>query len=158
MSRCGTGMPINARLRRNERDSRSAFVLFECSDCSSTLGGDASRSRPVTALDACNRPEAMGIRQPTALGLALFATLCPSADSAKAAGSTLAAEDFMISSADPGIRLFMRNKHPVAMIEFRSQRTLLYVHGATHAASSTFDLKINGESWMDYIARRGYDV
>lgn len=100
----------------------------------------------------------MAIRQSTALGLALFAALCPHAHSAQAAGSALEAEDFMIDSADPGIRLFVRNKHPVGMTEFRSQRTLLYVHGATQAASSTFDLKINSESWMDYIARRGYDV
>jgi hypothetical protein len=64
----------------------------------------------------------------------------------------------MVDSGDPGIRLFIRNKHPAGMTQFRSQRTLLYVHGATQAASSTFDLNIDGDSWMDYIARQGYDV
>jgi pimeloyl-ACP methyl ester carboxylesterase len=64
----------------------------------------------------------------------------------------------MIESGDPGIRLFVRNKHPAGMTQYRNQKTVLYVHGATQAASSTFDLKIDRESWMDYIAERGYDV
>ena len=64
----------------------------------------------------------------------------------------------MIESSDPGIRLFIRNKHPAGVAQFRPEKTLLYVHGATQAASATFDLELSGESWMDYIARRGYDV
>jgi len=44
------------------------------------------------------------------------------------------------------------------MTQYRSEKTVLYVHGATQAASSTFDLQIDEESWMDYIARHGYDV
>ena len=32
------------------------------------------------------------------------------------------------------------------------------MHGTTQAASTTFDLPLDGFSWMDYIARRGYDV
>lgn len=64
----------------------------------------------------------------------------------------------MIESGDPGIRLFVRNKHPAGMTQFRAEKTVLYVHGATQAASATFDLKIDQESWMDYIAQRGYDV
>ena len=34
----------------------------------------------------------------------------------------------------------------------------LYVHGATYPAHTAFDLKLDGMSWMDYIAARGYDV
>jgi len=64
----------------------------------------------------------------------------------------------MIDSGDPGIQLFIRNKHPAGMTRFRSETTLLYVHGATQAASSTFDLDLEGFSWMDYIALGGYDV
>src|SRR6516164_4022866 len=100
----------------------------------------------------------MRSRRSTALPLALFAVLFPCAHSAGAAGLALAAEDYMVDSGDPGIRLFIRNKHPAGMTQFRSQRTVLYVHGATQAASSTFDLSIDGESWMDHIARQGYDV
>ena len=64
----------------------------------------------------------------------------------------------MIESGDPGIRLFIRNERLAVMTQYRSEKTVLYVHGATQAASSTFDLKIDRESWMDYIARHGYDV
>jgi pimeloyl-ACP methyl ester carboxylesterase len=70
----------------------------------------------------------------------------------------LVAESYMIDSGDPGIRLFIRNKHPAGMTQFRGERTLLYVHGATQAASSTFDLELDGLSWMEYIAQHGYDV
>ena len=77
---------------------------------------------------------------------------------AHAARSSIIAEDYMIESGDPGIRLFVRNKHPVRMTQYRSDKTVLYVHGSTQAASCTFDLKIDQQSWMDYIAGRGYDV
>lgn len=77
---------------------------------------------------------------------------------ARAARSSIVTEDYMIESGDPGIRLFVRNKHPARMTQYRSEQTVLYVHGSTQAASSTFDLKIDQESWMDYIAGRGYDV
>jgi pimeloyl-ACP methyl ester carboxylesterase len=77
---------------------------------------------------------------------------------ADAAKSTVEAEDHMIESGDPGIRLFVRNKHPAAMTRYSGEKTVLYVHGSTQAASATFDLKLDQESWMDYIAQRGYDV
>jgi pimeloyl-ACP methyl ester carboxylesterase len=32
------------------------------------------------------------------------------------------------------------------------------VHGATYPAHAAFDLALDGQSWMDYIAARGYDV
>src|SRR6267142_1079332 len=44
------------------------------------------------------------------------------------------------------------------MNAFRPERTVLYVHGATYPASTAFDLKLDGLSWMEYIAARGYDV
>src|SRR5947209_18934440 len=47
---------------------------------------------------------------------------------------------------------------PEVMTQFRAEKTLLYVHGASQASSSTFDLALDGISWMDYIAQRGYDV
>jgi pimeloyl-ACP methyl ester carboxylesterase len=100
----------------------------------------------------------MSTRESVAFGLALFATIWSCTLPAIVSDSALVAEDPMVESGDPGIRLLIRNKHPVGMTRFQSQRTLLYVHGATQAASSTFDLKVNGESWMDYIARQGYDV
>src|SRR6266852_5744053 len=67
-------------------------------------------------------------------------------------------EEFMVPSGDPGIRLYVRNKHPQGAKNFPGDRILLFVHGATYPAETSFDLRLNGVSWMDYIARRGYDV
>jgi pimeloyl-ACP methyl ester carboxylesterase len=70
----------------------------------------------------------------------------------------LVTESYMIQSHDPGIQLYVRNKRPEGMAQFSGEKTLLYVHGTTQAASTTFDLPFAGFSWMDYIARHGYDV
>ena len=77
---------------------------------------------------------------------------------ANAQDAKLVMEEFMIPSGDPGISLYVRNKHAEGMKRFRSDRVLLYVHGATYPAETAFDLQLNGLSWMDYIATRGYDV
>jgi pimeloyl-ACP methyl ester carboxylesterase len=70
----------------------------------------------------------------------------------------LTAEDFMVPALDPGIDIYVRNKRPAAMQSFQPARTVLFVHGATYPAHATFDLALDGVSWMDYIAARGYDV
>jgi alpha-beta hydrolase superfamily lysophospholipase len=70
----------------------------------------------------------------------------------------LTTEDFMVPAQDPGIEIFVRNKRPSDMRAFRPERTVLFVHGATYPAHTTFDLPIEGCSWMDHIAARGYDV
>src|ERR1051325_9408386 len=67
-------------------------------------------------------------------------------------------EEMRVPSGDPGIEIYVRNKRPADMVSFRPERTLLYVHGATYPSSTAFDLKLDGLSWMDYIAARGYDV
>ena len=87
---------------------------------------------------------------------ALAATLL--ATSAFAQTPKLATDEMMVKSPDPGIEIYVRNKHPTEMTSFRPERTLLYVHGATYPASTAFDLPLDGHSWMDYIAARGYDV
>lgn len=67
-------------------------------------------------------------------------------------------EEFMVPAVDPGIQLYVRNKRPQGMNNFTSDKILLYVHGATYPSETAFDLQLNGMSWMDYIARHGYDV
>jgi pimeloyl-ACP methyl ester carboxylesterase len=67
-------------------------------------------------------------------------------------------EQFMIDAADPGIKLYVRNKRSEDLEQFTSEKTLLFVHGATQPAEATFDLPIEGLSWMDYIAQHGWDV
>jgi pimeloyl-ACP methyl ester carboxylesterase len=66
-------------------------------------------------------------------------------------------EEMMVPS-EAGIEIYVRNKRPADMSAFRPERTLLFVHGATYPAHTSFDLKLDGVSWMDYIATRGYDV
>ncbi len=70
----------------------------------------------------------------------------------------LVTEEFMIPSGEPGQELFVRNKRPASLAAFTPGRTLLFVHGATYPASTAFDLPLGGQSWMDYIAGRGFDV
>ncbi|MFL5028483.1 MAG: alpha/beta hydrolase [Xanthobacteraceae bacterium] len=79
------------------------------------------------------------------------------ASGALAQSPQIVTEEMMVPS-DSGIELYVRNKRPADMTAFRPERTLLYVHGATYPASTAFDLKLDGLSWMDYIAARGYDV
>ncbi len=70
----------------------------------------------------------------------------------------LVTEDFMIPAVDPGVQLFVRNKRPEGMTQFAPDNIVLFVHGATYPAETSFDLKLDGVSWMEYIASRGYDV
>lgn len=77
---------------------------------------------------------------------------------ARAQSQALVTEEIMVKSPDPGIEIFVRNKRPSSMTSFRPERTVLFVHGATYPAHAAFDLKLDGQSWMDYIAARGYDV
>ena len=66
--------------------------------------------------------------------------------------------DEMMVPSEPGIEIYVRNKRPADMNAFRPERTLLFVHGATYPAHTSFDLKLDGLSWMEYIAARCYDV
>jgi pimeloyl-ACP methyl ester carboxylesterase len=77
---------------------------------------------------------------------------------ASAAAPTTSMEEFKIPAVDPGIELYVRNKHPSGVTTFAPGKILLLVHGATYPAEASFDLKLNGLSWMDYIAQHGYDV
>ena len=88
--------------------------------------------------------------------LALFVTLAFTTGAA--AQAQIVTEEMMVKSPDAGIEIYVRNKRPAAMTSFRPERTVLFVHGATYPAHAAFDLKLGGQSWMDYIASRGYDV
>jgi pimeloyl-ACP methyl ester carboxylesterase len=70
----------------------------------------------------------------------------------------LLSEEFSVPSSDPGIDLFIRNKRRHDASAFSGERTVLFVHGATYPASTSFDLVLDGRSWMDVIADRGFDV
>jgi pimeloyl-ACP methyl ester carboxylesterase len=59
---------------------------------------------------------------------------------------------------DSSIRLYVRNKRPEGLTQFSSSKTVVFVHGATYPAETACDLALGGLSWMDHIARRGFDV
>jgi pimeloyl-ACP methyl ester carboxylesterase len=91
-----------------------------------------------------------------AFAFALASLIVPSLAEAKT--PAIAMEEFMVPTPDAGIQIYVRNKHPADMTRFRPERTLLFVHGATYPAHTAFDLQLGGQSWMDYIAARGFDV
>lgn len=93
------------------------------------------------------------------LGSAAMAIVVATARGGAAnAEPTLVTESYTIQSGDPGITLYVRNKRPEGRTQFPSSRILLFVHGATYPSEAAFDLELGGLSWMDYIARRGFDV
>lgn len=89
-----------------------------------------------------------------------LAMVMQSALSAAAFGQSprLATSEAMIQSSDPGVKLYVRNKHPEGMSSFSPDKTLLFIHGATYPAETSFDLPIEGVSMMDLFATNGFDV
>jgi len=88
----------------------------------------------------------------------LVAAMTATGTAAFAQAPNVVMEEMMVPSSDPGIELYVRNKRRADMNSFSPERTLVFVHGATYPAHPAFDLKLDGMSWMDYIAARGYDV
>jgi len=66
-------------------------------------------------------------------------------------------EEFEIPASDPGVYLHLRNRRSQGASRGPG-RTVLFVHGLTYAASAVFDLPLQGTSWMNFIAERGFDV
>jgi pimeloyl-ACP methyl ester carboxylesterase len=77
---------------------------------------------------------------------------------AAAQSANLATDSYRIPAADPGVELYLRNKHPAGIESFSAEKTLLFVHGATYPAETAFDLPLGGRSMMEMIAERGWDV
>ena len=73
------------------------------------------------------------------------------------AQTSIVTEEAMVPSGDPGIDIYVRNKHP-AQLGGGAARTLVFVHGATYPASTAFDLPLGGTSFMDDLAEHGFDV
>jgi pimeloyl-ACP methyl ester carboxylesterase len=77
---------------------------------------------------------------------------------AGAAGGAPVTEELRLPALDPGIELYLRNKHASYSAGQARNGIVLFVHGATFPASSTFDVRLEGSSWMDRVARDGYDT
>src|SRR5271157_2838312 len=97
------------------------------------------------------------VRRPVVAAV-LAAGIAACAPDVHAQTAQLTTEEAMVDSPQAGLKIYVRNKHPADMSAFAPERTLLFVHGATYPAETAFDLELGGMSWMDYIARRGFDV
>ena len=89
--------------------------------------------------------------------LGALALMVGCASAPGAATGDLVMEEFRVPS-DAGMQIYVRNKRPAGMTQFSPAKTVIYVHGATYPSETAFDLKLDGTSWMDYMAQRGYDV
>ena len=92
------------------------------------------------------------------VGLLVLVFLLSGCAAVPPGSQSLTTEEFMIPGADPGVQLYVRNKRPRDLATFSAENIVLFVHGATYPAETSFDLQLDGLSWMDYIAARGYDV
>jgi len=88
----------------------------------------------------------------------IVAAICILAGCSVGGAAELVTEEFMIPSGDPGIELYVRNKHPANAAELKAEKIVLYVHGSSQASETTFDLRVDGASWMDLLAQDGWDV
>jgi pimeloyl-ACP methyl ester carboxylesterase len=76
----------------------------------------------------------------------------------KSTAESILTEEMRIPSDTAGIDLFVRNKRRSGMTGFSAEKTILFVAGSTYPASTSFDLRLDGLSWMDHLAANGYDV
>ena len=121
-----------------ERDGYAANPVYHVSNHDNrTLGGMLMIAKPILAtVGNARRPHSSHAQTPRALSW----------------------EEMMVPAVDADIQIYVRNKRPANLTTFRPERTVFYVHGATYPASTSFDLPLDGLSWMDYLAARGYDV
>jgi pimeloyl-ACP methyl ester carboxylesterase len=67
-------------------------------------------------------------------------------------------EEHRIATDTPGIELYIRNKRQTHVAEYRPERTIVMVHGATFSSGSLYDVAVGGFSLLDYLAGAGFDV
>ncbi|GAA4338273.1 hypothetical protein GCM10023144_35070 [Pigmentiphaga soli] len=68
------------------------------------------------------------------------------------------ASETRITGAASGCPLYVRRKRLAGQDKAPGERIVVCVHGATYPSSGTFDLPLDGVSWMDDLARAGFDV
>ena len=64
-------------------------------------------------------------------------------------------EEILVDADTEGIDLFIRIKKSKLKKDYQSP-LVLCVHGATYPAETSFDLQLDGFSWLDYMADKGY--
>lgn len=71
---------------------------------------------------------------------------------------SVVSESLMIDSDTPGVQLHLRRKYLRSQTPFTAENTLVMVHGATYSSGSLYDVRLNGLSFMDALALRGFNV
>jgi pimeloyl-ACP methyl ester carboxylesterase len=95
---------------------------------------------------------------PRRLGVVLVALMTLMAQARAQDVPEIAVAERMVPAPQNGLEIYVRNKHLTGAAGFDAAHTLVFVHGATYPASTSFDLPLGGRSWMDDLARHGYDV
>ncbi len=67
-------------------------------------------------------------------------------------------EKIRIPSGSHGTELQLRHRRLAQQTTFDASRTVLMMHGATYSSGSLFDIPLEGQSFMDYLALAGFDV
>ncbi|MGH8649064.1 MAG: alpha/beta hydrolase, partial [Burkholderiales bacterium] len=67
-------------------------------------------------------------------------------------------QDYHIDGADPGVRLFVRQKMAEGNTRFTDGNIVVFVHGATAPSVCDFDLGFKDYSWADWMVDKGYVV
>lgn len=67
-------------------------------------------------------------------------------------------DDYQIDGADPGVRLFVRQKMEAGNARFTDDNIVVFVHGATGPSTCDFDLGFKDYSWADWMIAHGYVV
>lgn len=70
----------------------------------------------------------------------------------------IATEEFWVPSDTPGIELYVRHKYLAKNSSQANKGSVLFVHGSSYPSEVSFDLRVGGFSWMDYIALQGWSV
>jgi pimeloyl-ACP methyl ester carboxylesterase len=69
-----------------------------------------------------------------------------------------AKQDYQIDGADPGVKLFVRQKMAEGNTRFTDDNIVIFVHGATGPSTCDFDLGFKDYSWADWMIDKGYVV
>src|SRR3954466_4485325 len=65
-------------------------------------------------------------------------------------------QDYQIEGADPGVRLFVRQKMEEGNSRFTDDNIVLFIHGATAPWVGDFALAFKDYSWADWMISQGY--
>lgn len=71
---------------------------------------------------------------------------------------TIFTERFLIPADTDGVSLSIIRKCLNKQAVYGASKTLLMVHGATYSSGSLYDTPVEGASFIDHLARAGFDV